>query len=136
MDLNNATVAEYRDQVAYPFMMRSHNLYDSGRGGGEIGNYPFSSPLVSEHSLGPNRWGYLLSFAIYLSVKIFILDKHQQAEESLLQSEEKYRLLVSKLPALVFKGYTDWAVDFFDDKIEALTGYSKGRFRFPPPEMV
>ncbi|MDO9070574.1 MAG: PAS domain-containing protein, partial [Deltaproteobacteria bacterium] len=72
--------------------------------------------------------GYLLTFAIYWSVKIFILDRRQQAEDSLLESEEKYRLLVSKLPALVFKGYADWAVDFFDDKIEALTGYSKAEF--------
>src|SRR5450759_55678 len=31
VDLNNATVAEHRDQVDYPFMIRSHNLYDSGR---------------------------------------------------------------------------------------------------------
>ena len=45
-----------------------------------------------------------------------------------MQSEEKYRLLVSKLPAVVFKGYADWAVDFFDDKIEALIGYSKADF--------
>ena len=36
--------------------------------------------------------------------------------------------MVSKMPALVFKGYTDWAVDFFDDKIEALSGYRKAEF--------
>jgi PAS domain S-box-containing protein len=51
-----------------------------------------------------------------------------QAEEALKESEEKYRLLVSQLPAVVFKGYGDWSVDFFDRKVEALTGYSKEDF--------
>ena len=127
VDLHNAMVAEHRDEAEYPFMMRSHNLFDSGR---------VVAKLEIIRSLRPLLWrtllvgmvGYLLTFAIYLSVKLFILDRRQQAEESLLQSEEKYRLLVSKMPALVFKGYADWAVDFFDDKIEALTGYSKAEF--------
>jgi PAS domain S-box-containing protein len=51
-----------------------------------------------------------------------------QADEALRKSEEKYRLLVNQLPAVVFKGYADWSIDFFDDKIEALTGYSKEDF--------
>ena len=127
VDLNNATVAEHRDQVAYPFMMRSHNLYDSGRVVAKLEIIRSLRPLLW-NTLLVGIFGYLLTFAIYLSVKIFILDSRQQAEESLLESEEKYRLLVSKLPALVFKGYADWAVDFFDDKIEALTGYSKAEF--------
>ena len=127
VDLNNATVAEHRDQVAYPFMMRSHDLYDSGK---------VVAKLEITRSLRPLFWktllvgifGYLLTIAIYWSVKTFILDSRQRAEEALLESEEKYRLLVSKLPAVVFKGYADWTVDFFDDKIEALTGYRKAEF--------
>jgi two-component system cell cycle sensor histidine kinase/response regulator CckA len=50
------------------------------------------------------------------------------AEEALRESEEKYRLLVNQIPAVVFKGYPDWSVDFFDNKIERLTGYSKAEF--------
>jgi PAS domain S-box-containing protein len=46
----------------------------------------------------------------------------------LRESEQKYRLLVKQIPAVVFKGYADGSVDFFDDKIEALTGYSKENF--------
>ena len=127
VDLNNATVAEHRDQVAYPFMMRSHDLYDSGKVVAKLEIIRSLRPLLWK-TLLVGIFGYLLTIAIYWSVKTFILDSRQRAEEALLESEEKYRLLVSKLPAVVFKGYADWAVDFFDDKIEALTGYCKAEF--------
>jgi PAS domain S-box-containing protein len=52
----------------------------------------------------------------------------KQMEEALGQSEEKYRFLVNQLPAVVFKGYQDWSIDFFDDKIEGVTGYRKEEF--------
>jgi len=50
------------------------------------------------------------------------------AEEALRQNEEKYRLLVNQIPAVVFKGYPDWSLDVLDRKIEALTGYRKEDF--------
>jgi PAS domain S-box-containing protein/putative nucleotidyltransferase with HDIG domain len=53
---------------------------------------------------------------------------NMRAREAVRQSEEKYRLLVNQVPAVVFKGYADWSVDFFDEKIEALTGYSPADF--------
>jgi two-component system cell cycle sensor histidine kinase/response regulator CckA len=52
----------------------------------------------------------------------------KQAEQKLEGSENLYRLLVNQIPALVFKGYADWSIDFFDDKIEGLTGYRKAEF--------
>jgi two-component system, cell cycle sensor histidine kinase and response regulator CckA len=52
----------------------------------------------------------------------------KQAEEALKESESHYRLLVNQIPAVVFKGYADWSIDFFDQKIEGLTGYRKEEF--------
>jgi len=52
----------------------------------------------------------------------------KQMEESLAQSEANYRLLLSTIPSIVFKGYEDWSVDFLDDKVENLTGYPKEDF--------
>jgi PAS domain S-box-containing protein len=52
----------------------------------------------------------------------------EQAEEAFRKSEEKYRLLVKNLPSIVYKGHVDWSVEFFDSKIEILTGYSVDEF--------
>jgi PAS domain S-box-containing protein len=49
-------------------------------------------------------------------------------EEALQESLADYELLLGKIPGVVYKGYKDWAVDFFDDKIEMLTGYPKEVF--------
>jgi PAS domain S-box-containing protein len=51
-----------------------------------------------------------------------------KAEAALREGEEKYRLLVNQIPAVVFKGYQEWSVDFFDRKVVDLTGYSKEEF--------
>ena len=52
----------------------------------------------------------------------------KEAEAALRDSEHKYRLLVQNLPAVVFRGYADWRVEFFDEKVEELTGYTKEEF--------
>lgn len=49
-------------------------------------------------------------------------------EEKLKQSQDNYRLLISNVPAVVYKRYPDGTIDFFDDKIEDLTGYPKEHF--------
>ncbi len=56
-----------------------------------------------------------------LEQKIKALEKEKlnrmAAEKAFKQSEEKYRLLVNNLPSIVYKGYPDWSVEFFDSKI-------------------
>jgi PAS domain S-box-containing protein len=52
----------------------------------------------------------------------------KRGEKYIRESEQKYRLLVENLPSIVYKGYKDWSVDFVDEKIEALTGYSMDEF--------
>jgi PAS domain S-box-containing protein len=52
----------------------------------------------------------------------------KRSEKALRESERKYKLLVKNLPNIVYKGYLDGSVDFFDDKIERITGFSKEEF--------
>ena len=52
------------------------------------------------------------------------ITERKLAEAAIRQAEEQYRLLVQNLPSIVYKGYRDWSVDFFDMKIESLLGYS------------
>lgn len=54
--------------------------------------------------------------------------EQRQQEQALADRESQYRLLVANIPCVVYKGYADWSIDFFDDKIEDLTEYPKEWF--------
>ncbi|MEW6386636.1 MAG: PAS domain S-box protein [Thermodesulfobacteriota bacterium] len=64
----------------------------------------------------------------YAAVVTHDVTQRKLAKEALRESEEKYRLLVNQIPAVIFRGYADWSVEFFDEKIELLTGYPKDDF--------
>ena len=51
-----------------------------------------------------------------------------QAETAMKESEERYRRLIKTLPGIVYRGYRDWSVEFIDDKIEQITGYTAEDF--------
>jgi len=53
---------------------------------------------------------------------------NMRAREAVCQKRREVRLLVNQVPAVVFKGYADWSADFFDQKVEALSGYSPEEF--------
>jgi PAS domain S-box-containing protein len=57
-------------------------------------------------------------------------NESKRMEKTLRESDERYRLLVRNIPAIVFKGYPNWEIDFFDDKVEGLTGYRKEEFNY------
>ncbi len=64
----------------------------------------------------------------YISGVFYDISERKEVEGALRQSEEKYRLLVNQIPAVVFQGHADWSVDCPDRKIESLTGYAKEDF--------
>lgn len=40
----------------------------------------------------------------------------------------QFRLLVGNIPGFVYKGFRDWSVEFLDNRIASLTGYTKEAF--------
>lgn len=67
------------------------------------------------------------TFTGFLCIAADITDI-KQSEQARLASERKFRRLIDNIPNIVFKGYADGTIDFVDNKIEALTGYSREVF--------
>ncbi len=63
----------------------------------------------------------------FLCIAADVTEK-KRSEQALKESERNYRLLINNIPNVVFKGYSDGAIDFYDDKIETVTGYPKEVF--------
>ena len=83
-----------------------------------------SDYLVKTH-LSPEILAHSIRHVLELARKE---EERQAAVTALRESEENYRMLVNNLPAVVFKGYRDWSIDLYDNKIEEFTGYKKEDF--------
>jgi PAS domain S-box-containing protein len=71
----------------------------------------------------------VLCALLFVVAGLFInIRKRTRAENAAQIEKEKYRMLVKQVPGIVFKGYADYACDCFDEKIEAITGYTQEDF--------
>lgn len=86
---------------------------------------PFDPKYLVELSFKVRRERALLRVEDILEARTREL---QESQARLQQSEEKYRLLVENIPGVVFTRQPDGSLDFYDHKIEALTGYSREAF--------
>ena len=56
------------------------------------------------------------------------VETFSEVDEVLAESEMKCQLLLTNLPSIVYRGFKDWSVEFTDNKVESLTGYSQEEF--------
>jgi PAS domain S-box-containing protein len=56
------------------------------------------------------------------------VEKLRLVDRALIESDLKCQLLLTNLPTIVYKGFKDWSVEFTDNKVETLTGYSYEEF--------
>lgn len=106
--------------------IKQRGLYQTSRSGAAILDF-IISPLKKNDQI----IGFL--------AQLQDISAQKQTEDALRQSEEKYRLLVQQIPAVVFQSYPDGSIDFYDRKIEALTGYPKQDFdsrRLKWPDLI
>ena len=86
---------------------------------------PFDPRYLVELSHKVRRERALLRVEDILEARTIQL---RESQARLRESEEKYRLLVENIPGVVFTGYADGSVEFYDDKISGLTGWSREEF--------
>ena len=125
-------------------IVRSRLSFKYGRSGTGLDVF---FEYVAQMRLAPTEWTYVrkdgTQFPVRMTINVlrepygdisgllFIamdITEIKRSEKALKESERKYRLLVRNLPNCIYKGYLDGAIDFFDNKIEQITGYSREEF--------
>jgi len=56
------------------------------------------------------------------------VEKLGLVDRALIESDLKCQAMMRSLPTIVYKGFKDWSVEFTDNKVETLTGYSYEEF--------
>jgi PAS domain S-box-containing protein len=56
------------------------------------------------------------------------VEKLRLVDRALIESDMKCQAMMRSLPTIVYKGFKDWSVEFTDNKVETLTGYSYEEF--------
>jgi PAS domain S-box-containing protein/putative nucleotidyltransferase with HDIG domain len=106
--------------IACAALRRSYTLYEAIWGGLHIESADFTSEAIA-----------LVTSALLAAGVALIgpmISRMQEADAVVRRSEEKFRSLVTNIPAIVFTGYADGAVDFFNHRVEAITGYPRPSF--------
>jgi|YelNatPaOPRAMG01_1025707.scaffolds.fasta_scaffold02118_3 PAS domain S-box-containing protein len=80
----------------------------------ELFSYPLKDPNTGE--------------TIGVVMRILDITAKLQAQEALKESRERLKLVVNNIPVVVGRLYQDGTVDFLEDKLEGLTGYSSQEF--------
>lgn len=67
------------------------------------------------------------------------ITERKNTEKALRESEAQHRMLLNNIPNIVYKGFKDGSVEFFNRKIETLTGYALDDFnskKIKWPDMI
>jgi PAS domain S-box-containing protein len=80
--------------------------------------------VKEKHRRSPKEEEFLTAIANTLAGIII----RREAEAAQRKIEQELKSLVENIHAVVFKGSVDCSIDFFDDKIEEMTGYPKQEF--------
>jgi PAS domain S-box-containing protein len=56
------------------------------------------------------------------------VEKLRLVDRALIESDMKCQAMMRSLPTIIYKGFKDWSVEFTDNKVETLTGYSYEEF--------
>jgi PAS domain S-box-containing protein len=80
----------------------------------ELFSYPLKDPNTGE--------------TVGVIMRILDITARLQAQEVLKESRERLKLVVNNLPVVVGRLYQDGTVDFLEDKLKGLTGFSSKEF--------
>jgi PAS domain S-box-containing protein len=99
---------------------RGYTLYEWLMGGMIIEPADFTSEAIALFT------SVLMAVGVALIAPMIIA--MMEADAAIRRSEQRFRLLVTNIPAIVFTGYADGSVDFLNHKVEAITGYPREWF--------